>query len=81
MAAGWRRIGEANQGWGYKGKVNIKNMRQWLTYSNVAYKNIGGQARKNNTSKRTKINNWNTNGNTLKQSAKGSKYKEGSKKY
>lgn len=52
-----------------------------LTYSNVAYKNIGGQARKNNTSKRTKINNWNTNGNTLKQSAKGSKYKEGSKKY
>lgn len=58
-----------------------KHETMTLTYSNVAYKNIGGQARKNNTSKRTKINNWNTNGNTLKQSAKGSKYKEGSKKY
>lgn len=42
---------------------------------------LGGKLGKNNTSKRTKINNWNTNGNTLKQSAKGSKYKEGSKKY
>lgn len=42
---------------------------------------LGGKLGKIIQANVLKINNWNTNGNTLKQSAKGSKYKEGSKKY